>query len=76
MLCRKHINRVAPHAKLATRKIRIVALVLHANQLHYQIALAYLVTGAQRHNHFVVALRLANTIDGRDGSNDDHIAFF
>ncbi|MNV57335.1 hypothetical protein D3C71_1496640 [compost metagenome] len=73
MLGRKHINGVAPHAELAARKISLIALVLHAYQLCDYVALAQLVTGAQRHHHAVVTLGLANAVDGRHRGHDDHI---
>ncbi len=74
MLGRKHIDGVTPHAELAARKIRLVALVLHADELRDHIALAQPVARAQRHHHAVVALGLANAVDGRHGGHDDHVA--
>ena len=64
VFCRKHVDRVAAHPELATRKIGFVTLVLHADELRNHVALAQLVPHAQRHHHAVIALGLANTVDG------------
>ena len=74
MLGREHIDGVATHAELAPAEVLLVALVLHADQLRDRVTLAQLVTHAQRHDHAVVALGLANAVDGRHRSHDDHIA--
>ena len=71
---REHVDGVAPHAELAAREVLLVALVLHAYQLGNDVALAQLVAHPQRHDHLVVALGLANAVDGRHGSHDHHIA--
>jgi len=69
----KHIDGVAPHPKLAARKVLIVTLVLHAHQLRNHIALAHLVTHTQGHDHLVVALGFSNTVNGRHGGHNHHI---
>ena len=74
VLRRKNINGVAPHAEGAAREIHVVPLVLHAHQLNDHVALAELVARAQRHDHLVVRLGLANTVDRRHRGHDDHIA--
>ena len=76
VFCREHVDRVAAHPELATRKIGFVALVLHADELRNHVALAQLVPHAQRHHHAVIALGLANTVDGRHGGHDHHVAPF
>ena len=74
MLGRKHINGVAPHAEIAARKVHVIALVLHAHQLRNRITLAQFVARAQRHDHAVVALGVANAVNGRHRGHDHHIA--
>ena len=74
VLSGEDVNGVAAHAESAARKIHVIALVLHTYQLHDHVALAHLVTGAQRHHHLVVGLGLAYAVNRRDGSDDDHIA--
>ena len=74
MLCREYVDGVAAHPKLAARKIGLVALVLHADELGDNVPLAQLVAGAQRHHHAVVAFGLANTVDGRHRGHNHHIA--
>ena len=73
VLSRKHVDGVAAHAEFAARKLHVVALVLHAHQLGDHVALAKLVAHAQRHHHLVVALGLANAIDGRNSGDDDNV---
>ena len=74
MLGGKDVNRVATHTESAARKIHVIALVLHAHQLHDHVALAQLVACTQRHHHLVVGLGLADTVDRRHRGDDDHIA--
>ena len=74
MLGRKNVDRVPAHPKFAATEIHVVALVLHANQLRNHVALAQLVAGAQRHDHAVVALGLANAVNRRHRGDDHHIA--
>ena len=74
MLGGKHIDGVAPHTELATREVLVVALVLHAHQLGDGVALADFVARAHCHHHAVVALGLADAVDGRHGSHHDHVA--
>ena len=74
MFCWKHIDGVASYAKLAAAKILVIALVLHANELRDHIALTCFVAGAQSHDHAVITLGLANAVNGRDRSHNDHVA--
>ena len=74
VLGRKHINGVAAHPEIAPGKIQVVALVLHAHQLGNHIALAHAVAAAQRHDHLVVALGVANAVNRRHRGHNDHIA--
>ena len=74
MLGRKHVDGVAAHPEITPGKIQVVALVLHAHQLGNHIALAHAVTASQRHDHLVVALRVANAVNGRHCGHNDHIA--
>ena len=73
---RKHVDGVTTHAELAARELHLVALILHAHQLRDDVALAVLVACAQRHDHAVVALGLADTVDGRHSGHNHHIAPF
>ena len=74
MFCWKHIDGVAANAKLAAAKVLVIALVLHANELRDHIALTCFVAGAQSHDHAVITLGLANAVNGRDRSHNDHVA--
>ena len=74
MLRWKHINRVTAHTKLAAGKIGFVPCILHAHQLSDQVALPNLVSDPQSHHHLVVALGLANAVNGRHRGHNDHIA--
>ena len=74
MLCGEYVNRVAAHSESAAAEIHVIALVLHAHQLRNGVALAQLVARAQGHDHFVIRLGLANTVDGRHRGHDDHVA--
>ena len=74
VLCWKNVDGVAAHSKRATRKIHVVALVLHTHQLRNHVALPQLVPRAQGHHHLVVRLGLANAVDGRDRGHNHHIA--
>ena len=74
VLCREHVNGVAAHTEFAPAKVQVVALVLHTHQLGNGIALAQGVARAQRHDHAVVALGLANAVDGRHRGHNHHVA--
>ncbi len=74
MLGREDVDGVAAHAELAATELHVVALVLHADQLGDHVALTQLVAGAQRHDHAVVALGLADAVDGRHRGHNHHIA--
>ena len=74
MLGRKNIDGVTPHPEGAAREIHVVALVLHAHQLNDHVALAQLVPRTQRHDHLVVGLGLADTVNRRHRGHDHHIA--
>ena len=60
---RKDVDGVAPHAEGAAAEVHVVALVLHAHQLRDGVALVQLVARAQGHDHLVVRLGLADTVD-------------
>ena len=74
MLGGEDVDRVAAHAEGAALEIRLVACVLHGDQARDHVALADLVPRAQRQDHLVVFARIADTVDGRDGGHDHHIA--
>ena len=71
---REDVDGVAAHAEGAARKVGIVALVLHADELGDHVALAHLVAIAHDEAHLRVVLGLADAVDGRDGGDDDHVA--
>ena len=73
---REDVNRVPAHPESPARKINVIALVLHADQLGNHVALAGFVAHPQRHDHLVVRLRLANAVNGRHRGHDHHIAPF
>ena len=74
VLGRKHVDGLAAHTERAPAEVHVVALVLHADQLRDHIALPQLVAHAQRHDHLVVTLGLANAVDRRHRGHDQHIA--
>ena len=74
VLCREDVDRVPAYPERAPGKLHVVALVLHADQLGYHVALPHPVTGSQRHDHLVVRLRLTDAVNGRDRRDDNHIA--
>ncbi len=76
MFGREHVDGAAAHAEGAARKVGLVALVLHADQLGDDVALAHLVVHAQRHHHLVIVLRRADAVDGADAGDDEHVAAF
>ncbi len=71
---RENVDGIAAHPKRTPRKLHVIALVLHADQLGYHVALPHPVAGSQRHDHLVVCLRLTDAVNGRDRRDDDHIA--
>ena len=73
MFGREYVDHIASHAKGATRKIHVVALVLHAHQLGNDLALIQLVAFAQGQHHLMIGRRVAYAVDGRYGSHNDHV---
>ena len=74
MLGGKDVDGVAAHPEGAAAEVHVIALVLHAHQLNDHVTLAHFVARAQRHHHLVVGLRLTDTVNGRHGGNDHHVA--
>jgi hypothetical protein len=71
---REDVDRVAAHPKFAAHELLLVALVLHAHQLGDDVALSQAVAPAQREDHAVIVLGLADAVDGTDRGDDDHVA--
>jgi hypothetical protein len=74
VLGRKDVDHVAAHAKTAAREVRLVARVLHADQLLDHVALADLVAGTHDEAHLRVVLRLADAVDRAHRRDDDRVA--
>jgi hypothetical protein len=74
VLRREDVDGVAAHAEGAAREVHLVARVLHLDQARDDVALGDLVLGAQRQDHLVVFVRITDTVDGRHGGDDDHVA--
>ena len=74
VLCGEDVDGVAAHAERAAPELDLVALVLHADQLLDDVALAHPVARAQRHHHLVIVGRVADAVDGADAGHDDDVA--
>ena len=74
MLGREDVDGVAAHAEGAAAEIDFVARVLHLDQARDDVALRDLVLGAQGQDHLVVFARITDTVNGRHGGDDDHVA--
>ena len=74
MLGGEDVDGVAAHAEGAAAEVDLVARVLHLDQARDDVALADPVLHAQGQNHLVVFVRIADTVDGRDGGDDDDVA--
>ena len=70
----ENIDRIAAYAKSPTRKIQLIAVVLHRCQLADNLTLRNFVILAHDQNHAVVFLRIADPIDARNGTDNDGIA--
>ena len=74
MLGGEDVDGIAAHAEGAAAEVDLVARVLHLDQARDDVALADSVFYAQRQNHLVVFVRVTDTVDGRDGGDDDDVA--
>ena len=75
-MSRKDFQNVAAHAKRATRKGGIIAFVLLRDQVLHDTALIVLFADLQILCHRAVGLDRTDTIDARDGGDDDHVIPF
>ena len=73
MLCRKNINGVAANPEMPAGELNVIALVLHADQLGDQIALAQLIALANDQHHLVVVRWVADTVDAGDRGHDHRV---
>ena len=73
MFGRENINCVATHPEYTALEICFIAVVLHGNQAHQNIALAHLIARTQSHHHAVIVTRITDTVNRRHGCNDDDI---
>nr|UOZ96991.1 hypothetical protein NCPCFENI_00897 [Cupriavidus sp.] len=76
VLGREYVNGVATHPKHATGKFEVVTPVLHAHQLGNKLALVHFVARTHGQHHGMVVGRVSNTVDARDGRDDNSVAAF
>ena len=69
-----HLDRVAPHAELATHEVHVVPLVLHVDQLREDVALVVAGAHLQPEDLALVLLRRAQAVDARHRRHDDDVA--
>ena len=73
---REDINHITAHTKGATLEIHLIACVLHLGQTLEQITLRKLVALAHMHDHLVVFIPVADTVDTRHGGHNDAVVTF
>ncbi len=69
----KNVEHVAVHAKRPPLELHIVALILHLGQPLDGIALRQLIALAQMQDHAVILGRIADTVNGGHGADDDAV---
>ena len=68
------LQRIATHAKGAAAQLHIVAGILYAHQIAQDTLAPDLFADSQIHRHFLPIDRIANAVDARDRSHNQHIA--
>ena len=73
-LRREDVHHVAPHPVGAALKGHVVARVLQFRQPREDVALVHPIAPVEVQHHAQVGLRVAQAVDGRDGSDDQGVA--
>ena len=67
------LERIAAHAVGIADEVDVVALVADVGQLAHQLVAVIFHAGPEGDDHVFVVDRVAETVDARDGRDDDHV---
>ena len=71
---RANLDRVAAHAKMATLKLDVIALVLNFHEARKEPFASKRLAGAKSDDHLLEVALFANSVDARNAGDDDHVA--
>ena len=75
-LRREDVDDVAAHPVVALRQVELVARVLHLGQAPQDRALVDAFAAIEVQHHAEIRLGIAQTVDRRDGGDDDRVRSF